>query len=185
MPTLNETSSLVALRELRDLEACAESEQLRHALEGARSRIEQLQVRLDHAQRAQVEYPAKSPRPTSAQWFGWLGLSAGMTMLVGAVALWAAMRSAEIPKFTVDESRPVCRDVPRTEAREVVVPASTAESPNPAPKPAPHWRRPPSSHSPSVDKPSAVKCDGRDPLCGLDLGAIDDLGRNHGKGSRP
>jgi hypothetical protein len=182
MQTPNEASSLVALRELRDLDQGADLAQPRLDLEDARSQIARLRLELACAQQAQGEWPPRQRRLTWAQWSGWLGLSAGVTMLVGAFALWAATRPQEMPKLAGEAPFRACPEEPPLGER---MPAPVAAGPAEpravsAPRPAPTWRRPPAPHPQA--KPSLPTCDGRDPLCGLDLGAIDDeVGKKHGK----
>ena len=184
MPNPTEASSLVALHELRNMEQAAESAQLHHALENARSQIAQLQIELERTQRLPFELPAPRPHVIWVQWFGWLGLSAGATMLVGALALWAAMRPQEVSKPTVEIPSLACPEKLPTRQGDLTPVAATPIEPSlhlPS-KPGPRWHRHDVLRPRSEGKPLPVKCDGRDPLCGLDLGAIDDLGKKRGKG---
>jgi len=184
MPNPTEASSLVALRELRNMEQAAESAQLHHALENARSQIAQLQLEFERTRRSSFELPATRSHVTWVQWFGWLGLSAGATMLVGALALRAAMRPHQVPKHTVEIPALACPEKSPTRQGDLtpVATAPIAPSLSPPSKPGPRWHRHEVPRPRSEGKPLPVKCDGRDPLCGLDLGAIDDVGKKHGVG---
>jgi dTMP kinase len=217
----NEASSLVALRELREMEkrradeagaARARAERERREQEQARRRADEerrareaeqqaIQARLagevarlhgdldlaraeaarwrDELEGAHLaSLPPGSPSPH--RWFSWLGLSAGASMLVGALALAAAMRPQPAPRLTVEVPRVVCPE-PRPAARvpepPVVPPAASPSVVKPSPRP-----RPPATTRPPAGKPPAIVCDGRDPLCGLPIGTLDDVGKQPGKG---
>jgi hypothetical protein len=185
MTTPNQASSLLALRELRDMERGAESSQLPLDLEGARLQIARLRLELARAQQLQAQATPTDRHLTWVKGAGWLGLSAGVTMLVGAFALWAAMGSQELPKLTVEVPSQACPEQRREGMAgpgAVALPEPRLEPPA---KPVPHGRRPSAPHPQAGAKPASVTCDGRDPLCGLDLGAIDDeVGKNHGHGRK-
>jgi hypothetical protein len=142
-------------------------------LEAARSEISQLQMELDRARRLEVRAAPRWAWWTA--WVGWLGLSAGVTMLVGAAALWAAMQSQERPRPWVAQPAVRCPPAP---VCGVEPPSAPPASPNLDP-PSISKRPPRNGHhlvSPHTPRPHPV-CDGRDPLCGLDLGALDDAGK--------
>ena len=235
MPNRNEPSSLVALRELRDMERrrlaeaaqahawaekerreraearqraeeeqrdrqeaerraaeareAAESTRLRRDLDQARLEIAELLAQLERTSLARAEWtPPPLPQPTApapSRWFGWLGLSAGASMLVGALALTAAMQPRPTRAVSIETPVLKCPD-PRPAA--VTEPPPSEAVPEPAPPPPPKVKpRPrPSPRPPGAGKPpsSGPICDGTDPLCGLPLGALDDIGkkpRNGGK----
>jgi hypothetical protein len=202
MSMRNEASSLIALRELRDLErrqisADAEAAQarvaqdaarLRSDLESARSKIGELRAELERARLAQLEsaslsIPVRPPERT--RWFGWLGVSAGTTMLVGALALSAAMRPHETRAGSLEPSAARCPAPVTSAAAEPAAPPKVG-APDPrslpssklAPRPRPAPGRPHGTGKPA----SAKVCDGTDPLCGIDVGAIDDVGKQPRKG---
>jgi hypothetical protein len=199
MSNRNEVSSLVALRELRDMErqrldeADANRRSVDPGFEVARLRGE---LELAHAQNARLRDELEraaglaaariSPSPrrlAGGQWFGWLGLSAGASMLVGALALSAAMRSPAA-------SPPAAPSLP-------IAPAVVCAGPEPsAPAPTvtvaaaptkPHASKAsarPRPRHPATKQPPTAACDGSDPLCGLPIGTIDDVGTRRGKGGR-
>jgi hypothetical protein len=218
----SETSSLLALRELRDTERrrlhdaeqarvraeserlqrrqaeeqrarqepeqksaqareAAESTRLARELETARSEIARLTDEVERSQLGQTECTAlPRPAPSAGQWFGWLGLSAGGAMLVGALALWAAMRPQEIHKPAWDLPRLTCPEIRPSGERPPLLPAVSPLSPAPAPPTKPVVRpRPPTRPRPTT--PPSAKCDGRDPLCGIDFGAIDDVDKRRAR----
>lgn len=123
--------------------------------------------------------PSGTSRPTGAQWFGWLGLSAGASMLVGALALSAALRSplAVPPSAPPSANRPVIACAPAEPATPA---ARVAVAPAPVTPPAAKPVRPKPPRPPK--QPPAVVCDGRDPLCGLPLGTLDEAGGKRGRG---
>jgi hypothetical protein len=101
-------------------------------------------------------------------------------MLVGAVALWAAMRPAEAAKLPAEALPRTCPEVcPTTKPIEVEQPAPNPHPARPTPRPRPPIHRPKNS-----GEPATAACDGRDPLCGLDLGALDDVSKKPVKGRR-
>jgi dTMP kinase len=217
----NEASSLVALRELREMEkrrldeagaARARAERERREQEQARRRADEerrtreaeqqaIQARLaadvarlhgdlelaraeaarwrDELELARVASPPAGSR-SPHRWFGWLGLSAGASMLVGALALTAAMRPPPAPRLTVEAPRVVCPE-PQPAARAPEPPVVPPTAPPPVVKPSSR-ARPPAPTRPPAGKPPAIVCDGRDPLCGLPIGTIDDVGQPRGKG---
>lgn len=216
METQNETSSLLALRELRasDQRRQREAEQARarqerlaredaerqaaeayeraqstrlgRELEVARTEIARLRGELEQAclARSEVALPSVMNR---ARTFGWLGICAGATMLVGALALWAAMQPrARPPALAGMTTRPApCpQQAPAASVAREPQPTPTVASAAPAPgkrtpkSRPPRPRRPPASHVP------AVVCDGTDPLCGLPSGLSDDLGKPRGRRDR-
>ncbi len=141
------------------------------------------QVVLSQAPRVPTQV-SSSPRRQAfglGEWLGWLGLTAGGTMLVGAVALWAAMRPAETPRLRADTVPCTCPDVCAT-SKPIEV-GQPQPNPHPPAKPTPRPR--PSVHRPkNSGEPSTADCDGRDPLCGLDLGALDDISGKPTRGGR-
>lgn len=108
-----------------------------------------------------------------SQWFGWLGLSAGATLLVGALAIWAATETHPRPKSPPETPWPTHPfEVPASH----VTPASPPfSSPRAEPRRPKQLRPRPPSLAP-VSGSAAVHCDGRDPLCGIDFGAVSDVG---------
>jgi hypothetical protein len=238
MSNRNEASSLVALRELRDMERrriheaeqaqamvekerrereearlraeaerlarqeaerqaaqareMAESLRLRRELDGARSEIAALRGQLDRATLAQVQLAVAAPlppmtAPARARPFAWLGLTAGATMLVGALALSAALRPRDGRAVSVAipaPSAPACPSPVFPEPRPLPV-TPPAVAPPAARKLAPRPRpAPPVRPHESGKPPSTNRCDGTDPLCGIDLGAIDDVGKHRRKGDK-
>jgi hypothetical protein len=218
METQNASSSLIALRELREgdkrrqreaeqarakaereMLICenterqaaeaferAQSTRLGRELDAARTEIAHLRGELEQSYRARFE-AAPPPRGNRGRTVGWLGLSAGATMLVGALALSAAMQPAAKPT-----SLAAMAPRPAAACPELPVVAPTAPEPSPTPtaaSPAPGRKRPARvRHPPSSrerGKPSATTvCDGTDPLCGLPSGLSDDLDSKRGKRSR-
>jgi colicin import membrane protein len=219
MQTQNESSSLVALRELRESDkrrrreaeqakataeqarlaaaaarareerlareeadrkaALAESTRLGRELAAARAEAASLRSELERVNRAPVLIAA--PPASRARTAAWLGLSAGATMLVGALALAAAMQPSPPPAPLAERTpQPVlaCPD------RAPVPPLATVSHPAPPSAsiaPVPGKRRPPlPTHQ--QGKPTAkVVCDGTDPLCGIDPKLSDDLGKQRRK----
>jgi hypothetical protein len=237
MSNRNESSSLVALRELRNMERrrsqeeeqaraeqqrreqaqararaeaerlarqqaeheaalaekAAESQRLQRDLEGARQQIDYLRREMESAKLAHAQLAALSvpPAPLRPRPFAWLGLTAGASMLVGALALVLATRPPA--------GHPVSLDLPARPAPSCPAPLATPE-PRPAPtsqpaavrppalRPAPRPRPAPTARPHNGSKPpSTPVCDGTDPLCGLPLGKLDDLGklRRKGDGQKP
>ncbi len=226
MSCRNEPSSLVALRELRDMErqrfaqaeaARAQAEQERQAREEARQRAEEeqrarqqaerrateareaaestrLRRELEQARREIAELLARLERaslatdtgtpppsvplapPVRGRWLSWLGLSAGASMLVGALALTAALAPRPPRVSSLAAPAPRCPDpLPAMVLPSAASPA-VAEPPAARPVKAPRPR--PSGRPHSGEKPPAGPvCDGTDPLCGLPLGALDDFGK--------
>jgi hypothetical protein len=118
-------------------------------------------------------------RLTLAQWCGWLGLTAGATMLVGALAIWAATGTSARPNSSPEIELP--RRPYHTPAIHLEPPTPPAAPPKlepRRPKP-PRPRQPPTV--PSIGS-STVHCDGRDPLCGIDFSTVSDVG---GKPHKP
>jgi hypothetical protein len=233
MSSRNEASSLVALRELRDMERrrlaeaaqaqaqaekerreraearrraeeeqrdrqevarraaeaheAAESTRLRRDLDRARLEIAELLAQLERTSLARGEWtPPPASLPTAragSHWFSWLGLSAGATMLVGALALTAAMRPRPTRAVSIETPVLKCPD-PRPLAVTEAPPSEAAPAPPPPPKVKPRPR--PSPRAPGAGKPpsSGLICDGTDPLCGLPLGVLDDIGKKPRKPPR-
>jgi hypothetical protein len=139
----------------------------------ARSEIARLRIELERIQRLDAQAPAR--KHVWAEWLGWLGLSAGATLLVGAIALWAAMQGERKPSVATESVPPAC---PPT-AIPTVAPSPLAAVPakselSPIPKRVP--RSPHRIASPSTTRPH-LDCDGRDPLCGLDFGTLEGTGK--------
>jgi hypothetical protein len=170
----------------------AESLRLRRELDGARSEIAALRGQLDRATLAQVQLAVAAPlppmtAPARARPFAWLGLTAGATMLVGALALSAALRPRDGRAVSVAipaPSAPACPSPVFPEPRPLPV-TPPAVAPPAARKLAPRPRpAPPVRPHESGKPPSTNRCDGTDPLCGIDLGAIDDVGKHRRKGDK-
>jgi hypothetical protein len=123
--------------------------------------------------------PAGPARLSLAQWCGWLGFSAGATMLVGALAIWAATGTQVRPKAPREMEVPIRSQQAPTIHAEPATPSSAPPKPEPRrPKPV-RPRQPPSV---PVIGGGAVPCDGRDPLCGIDFSTVSDVG---GKPHKP
>ena len=233
MPSRNEASSLVALRELRDMERrrlaeaaqaqaqaekerreraearrraeeeerdrrdaerraveareAAESTRLRRDLDQARLEIAELLAQLERTSLARAEWTPPLPQPappTPSRWFGWLGLTAGASMLVGALALTAAMQPRPTRVVSVETPVRRCPD-PRPLAVTEATPSEAAPAPPPPPKVKPRPR--PSPRPPRDGKPPSLGslCDGPAPLCGLPSGVLDYIGRKPRKGRGP
>jgi len=234
MPSRNETSSLVALRELRDMERrrlaeaaearawaekqrrdreearrraeeeerarreaerraaeareTADSTRLRRDLDQARLEIAELLAQLERTSPSRAEWtppPVRPPAPVRARWFGWLGLSAGATMLVGALALTAAMRPRPARPASVEAPAIKC-PAPRPDATPELPPVTAVASApmSPPPKVKPRPRPAPRPHGGGKPAAAAPICDGTDPLCGLPLGTLDDFGRKRRNGEK-
>jgi len=147
--------------------------------EDANCELSQRQVELDLARRLAVQ--AVPPRARWTDLVGWLGLSAGVTMLVGAFALWAATQPQERPKLTAEQPTVLCPPSPVRGVEQSSVSSASLVSPAPLkPEPPSLSKRPPRNahHVTSAQPPRPrPECDGRDPLCGLDLGTLDDVGK--------
>ena len=228
-----EASSLVALRELRDMErrrmeeaepesakqekqrhdqeqarlraeeerlareraeretarAAAEAVHLRHELTDARSELARLRAQLDSGSFAQARLTPVAAPPASAartRPFAWLGVTAGASMLVGALALFAAAQPRDSRAMFPDfPARPtsLCPSAPSAPSVPPSPPAPPVTSAISAPRPTPRPRPSPAVRPRGESKPaSAPTCDGTDPLCGLPLGAIDDVGKPRRRG---
>jgi len=167
----------------------AESTRLRRDLDQARLEITKLLAELERASLGRAEGtppPLPPPAPARSRWFGWLGLSAGASMLVGALALTAAMQPRPPRAVSVETPSATCSDSPPT---AVPAPPSVAEAmpePTVAPPPKVKPRPRPPARPPGAGKPpsSGPVCDGTDPLCGLPLGTLDDVGKKRRNGER-
>jgi peptidoglycan DL-endopeptidase CwlO len=186
-----------AEREAARAREAAEAARLRRELDGAQSEIADLRGQLERARanlaQAQLAVAAPLPpvmAPARSRTFGWLGLTAGATMLVGALALSAAMRPRDGRAVSVTipaRSTPACsgtRSLDPPEPQQTPA-ASPRIVPSPPPKFTPRPRpSPPGRPRGNGKPPSTNTCDGTDPLCGIDPGVIDDVGKNRRKGDR-
>jgi hypothetical protein len=237
MANRNEVSSLVALRELRDMERrrlgqeaeaearaerhrreqeqarmradeerlareraageavlaaeAAEAARLRRELAGAQCEIVRLREQLDCTERARAELATERSAPATntarPSTLPWLGLTAGATMLVGALALAAATRPQQHPAAWAEppgKSTAICPEPVRSPPPPTAVPQLPSAQPSPAkPSPRPHGSlagRPRGNGK----QTSAAICDGTDPLCGIPLDHIDDVGKRPAKGDK-
>lgn len=149
----------------------AAEEHLRRELGAAQDELDHLRVRLASAQAAVAPAPAPlviKPRP-----IGWVAACAAASTLAGLFAVqWATAHQSPAPAPVA-----LCPSVPAA-APSPSVPAVTV-APAPAPS-TPTVTRLPVRHStkPTVTPAAPVargpKCDGTDPLCGLDTEHLDD-----------
>ena len=166
----------------------AQTMRLGRELESARSEIAHLRGEIErtHLAQAQVE-AARPPAANRARSLGWLGITAGATMLVGALALTAAMRPNDRPRSLAEiaaRPEPLCpaRETPDPLGIEPKPAAPTANVDHAPAKVAPRSHLPASGHPRGKGKTLVSgTCDGTDPLCGIDPSVIDDVGKKRGK----
>jgi hypothetical protein len=169
----------------------AQSTRLGRELDTARTEIAHLRSELEktilaHAQAAAAA-PLASQRSRTASW---LGITAGVTMLVGALALTAAMWSNGKPISVAAIETAPSRACPRPEVavRPLLEekPAVTTPSIEPSPPKSAPRPRPAATHRPGGKGKTSFNgmCDGRDPLCGIDPGVSDEAGKSRGKRNR-
>jgi hypothetical protein len=181
-----------AEREAAQARETAESARLRRELDSAHSEIAHLRDLLVAASiaRAQAASPAPLPPvvvPVRARPTRWMAASACATILAGTLAISATMRPKDSPAPLVElptKSSAACpgislSDPPVPRKTATAAPEIIASSP---PKVGAKARALPLAHPRGNAKPPSAKpCDGTDPLCGIDIGALDDVGKNRRK----
>lgn len=155
-------------------EAAAE-EHLRRELGAAQEQLEHLRVRLASAQAAVS--PAPTPVVIKPRPLGWMAACAAVSTLAGLFAVQWATTHQQSAASAPTPVAPLCPPAPG--------PAPSAPSVSAAPTAAPIAPTPtrlPTRHStkptvtPVVHTPDrGPKCDGTDPLCGLDTEQLDDV----------
>jgi hypothetical protein len=164
-------SSLHALRELREIE-----------LEAARSEIARLRGEIESAHRAREQATAaRLPGTKLASSASWLGITAGATLLLGALAITAATGPILQPRSLADGPASISPACPATGAPADLEanPTPPVASVGPAVPKNPPKSRPHATGRPhgNVKAPVTAPCDGTDPLCGIDPKVIDDVGK--------
>jgi hypothetical protein len=176
-------------KELAEREAAGTAERIQtlrlgRELDTARTEIAHLRSELEKAYLAQTAIPSPPVR-RGVRTLAWLGITAGVTMLVGAAALAAAMRPSDRPVAIAESGTAAAMACPRVEVPipSTIAPKSaTGLEPSP-PKIAPKPRPAPAKGSRGgKGKPGvSAGCDPmRDPLCGIDGSVSDEAAKPRG-----
>jgi len=168
----------------------AQTTRLGRELDAARAEIVHLRGELEKAYLVQATAAAPAGS-RGVRTLSWLGIAAGATMLVGALALAAAMQPDDRRVATAESVSTTLKASPRV---EVPAPTPIAAEPTPSAEPAPPpklapRRRPAARRTPRAgnERPTVRAtrdCDPMsDPLCGLPV-VSDEATRRRGKRHR-
>lgn len=149
----------------------ADEDRLRRELEMARNEASRLREQLA-ARPLVVPAPVSPPAVITPrrQPVTWMLISLAATALAGVLALQPTGRS-EAPARPLPAAAPMICPKPK-EPAPVVIPAVVHPPAPPFVRPQPRPK-----HRPVTAPPASPKCDGTDPLCGLDTAALEDTVR--------
>jgi hypothetical protein len=180
----------VAERQAAEAFERTQTARLGRELDTARAEIAHLRGELEKAFLAQSQTMAVVPATSrGVRTLSWLGITAGVTMLVGALALAAAMQPGDRPVATAVIATSTTKS-PRVEA-PVLSPIAAKPAPSIEPSPPKLAPRPRPATAKRPPRGGKVKskvgptCDPMlDPLCGIDPNVSDEAGKRHSRRHR-